>query len=70
MRKPQRRTLRLLGMGAFTAALAFALGTTVGVLDTSAGMVGITVDGDTAVPVAVTSLEVWRAVAAAIAPWS
>ena len=32
MRKPQRRTLRLLGMGAFTAALAFALGTTVGVL--------------------------------------
>ncbi len=44
--------------------------TTVCVLDTSAGMVGITVDGDTAVPVAVTSLEVWRAVAAAIAPWS
>lgn len=32
MRKPQRRTLRMLGMGAFTAALAFALGTTVGVL--------------------------------------
>ena len=32
MRKPQGRTLRLLGMGAFTAALAFALGTTVGVL--------------------------------------
>ena len=32
MRKPQRRTLRLLGMGAFTAALAFALGATVGVL--------------------------------------
>ncbi|EEZ78733.1 hypothetical protein HMPREF0972_00898 [Actinomyces sp. oral taxon 848 str. F0332] len=44
--------------------------TTVCVLDTSAGMVGITVDDDTAVPVAVTSLEVWRAVAAAIAPWS
>lgn len=32
MRKPQGRTLRLLGMGVFTAALAFALGTTVGVL--------------------------------------
>lgn len=32
MRKPQGRALRLLGMGAFTAALAFALGTTVGVL--------------------------------------
>lgn len=32
MRKPQRRALRLLGVGAFTATLAFALGTTVGVL--------------------------------------
>lgn len=44
--------------------------TIVCVLDTSTGMVGITVDDSTAVPVVVTSLEVWCVVAVAVTPWS